>query len=286
MTIDFTTLAGKRKPLCLARHCILLFGTFMWTAALAQGHPFSYGDPVAPAEPESRAPEIKPLWLQNPWTGDTRLVRVPEPDQSLWNATRIDDYKAAVAEHGDPPLALFTISRLGVKVPVYNGTDEFNLDRGLGRIPGMARIHEDGHLGISGHRDGFFRVLKDIQSGDRIMLRSASRSEVFEVRDVSIVDKTDDRILHEKSDERRLTLVTCFPFYFMGNAPQRFIVHAVPVPSFSGVTQTAQQTPAPAVSGDAIPDDAIPTNVTFGDAQAATAIGVPVTPAGDMAPGR
>jgi sortase A len=180
---------------------------------------------------EQPLPTVAPLWIQNPWTGDTRLVRVPEPDKSLWNAARIDDYEHAIAQDGAPPLALLTINSLGVKVPVYNGTDEFNLDRGLGRVKGMARIHEEGHLGISGHRDGFFRVLKDLQQGDRIMLRSASRSEVFEVRDFSIVDKHDDRILHEESTDRRLTLITCYPFYFVGSAPKRYIVHAVPVES-------------------------------------------------------
>lgn len=237
MIIEFKTLAGAKHLHRLARRAILLVGTLAWANGFAQGHPFSHGDtsiqddPAQPVTPETVVSQVKPVWLQNPWTGDTQLVRVPEPDQSLWNATRIDDYNVAVEEHGAPPLALFTINRLGVKVPVYNGTDEFNLDRGLGRIQGMARIHEDGHLGISGHRDGFFRVLKDIQAGDRIMLRSATRSEVFEVRDFTIVDKHDDRILHEESDGRRLTLVTCYPFYFVGNAPQRFIVHAVPVPS-------------------------------------------------------
>lgn len=279
MTIEFTTLTGKKHLLGLARHCIVFLGVFLSATAFAQGHPFSHGDSTISFDPASHAPEFKPLWLQNPWTGDTRLVRVPEPDQSLWNATRIEGYNAAIAEGGEPPLALFTITRLGVKVPVYNGTDEFNLDRGLGRIPGMARIHEDGHLGISGHRDGFFRVLKDIQTGDRIMLRSATRSEVFEVRDVSVVDKTDDRILHEKSDARRLTLVTCFPFYFVGNAPQRFIVHAVPVDSFSEVTQVAQEELPPTVPADGSPG-AMPVSPGGDDTQTAPGHTVSVLPVG------
>jgi sortase A len=242
MFIRFKSLATVGRPLRGMRLASVLCVALVSTTALAQGQPFFQGDPAnpdqSPVSPalEPRVPEVTPLWLQNPWTGDTRLVRVPEPDQSLWNATRIDDYEVALSEGGAPPLALLTINRLGVKVPVYNGTDEFNLDRGLGRIQGMARIHEDGHLGISGHRDGFFRVLKDIQAGDRIMLRSATRSEIFEVQDFSIVDKHDDRILHEKSDHRRLTLVTCYPFYFVGSAPQRFIVHATPVASPAGQT--------------------------------------------------
>ena len=188
--------------------------------------------PEPPAAPEPTAAITAPptpMWLQNPWTGDTKLVRVPEPDKSLWNATRIEDYEIAVHQQGAPALAVLSINRLGMKVPVYNGADEFNLDRGLGRIRGMARIDEEGHLGISGHRDGYFRILKDLVEGDRIMVRTTNDVTVFEVDGFSIVDKNDASILREAVDDWRLTLVTCYPFYFVGNAPQRYIVHATPV---------------------------------------------------------
>ena len=188
--------------------------------------------PIPPEPPVALEPAPPPsyssIWLQNPWTGDTRLARVPEPDQTLWNAARVEDYDLALAEGGAPALGVLTISSLGMQVPIYNGTDEFNLDRGLGRIKGMARMDEDGHLGISGHRDGFFRALKDLQEGDRIMVRSTTRVDVYEVDGFSIVDKHDTTILFEEHD-KELTLVTCYPFYFVGNAPQRYIVHASPV---------------------------------------------------------
>jgi len=168
------------------------------------------------------------IWIQDPWTGETRLTTVPEPDTELWNQARIEDYEAAVAVEAAPPLGVLSIVRLGLKVPIYNGTDEFNLDRGLGRIPGMARPDEDGNLGISGHRDGFFRVLKDIQEGDRIMIRSTARVETYVVDSITVVDKHDDTLL-TPSDEKMLTLVTCYPFYFVGHAPKRWIVRASPV---------------------------------------------------------
>jgi LPXTG-site transpeptidase (sortase) family protein len=183
-------------------------------------------EPTPP--PETPSPEYSTMWLQNPWTGDTRLVRVPEPDTALWNATRIEDYAVATEQAGAPPLGVLTISRLGLQAPIYNGTDEFNLDRGLGRIKGMARLDEPGHLGISGHRDGFFRILKDLEVGDRIMVRGTDAVNVFEVQSFSIVDKHDASILKEQ-DDWKLTLVTCYPFYFVGNAPKRYIVHATPV---------------------------------------------------------
>lgn len=170
-----------------------------------------------------------PTWLQDPWTGDIRLVRLPQPDTSLWNPSRIEHYEAALEVDGAPPLGVLTIDRLGLRAPIYNGTDEFNLNRGLGRIQGMARIDEMAHLGVSGHRDGFFRVLKDLETGDRIVIDSPTGTVVYEVEAFSIVDKNDPSVLREDREDWRLTLVTCYPFYFVGNAPQRFIVHANPL---------------------------------------------------------
>lgn len=170
-----------------------------------------------------------PIWLQNPWTGATRLVSVPQPDTSLWNPARIDHFEAATLIGGPPPIGVLTIDRLDLRAPVYNGMDEHTLDRGLGRIPGMARPDEPGHHGISGHRDGFFRVLKDLREGDRLELRTTARRDVYEVEGFSIVDKHDVSPLRTGADEERLTLVTCYPFYYVGHAPQRYIVHARPV---------------------------------------------------------
>lgn len=200
-------------------------------------------DPVSPA---SNTAEVSMLqWLQNPWTGSTRLVPVPDPDMSLWNAARIEDYRRAVATPGAPPLAMLGIERLGLQAPVYNGTSTIDLDRGLGRIPGMARIHDRAHLGISGHRDGHFRVLKDLAVGDRITVQTADDLLEFEVQDFTIVDKQDHGVLRSAPGEWRLTLVTCYPFYFVGNAPQRFIVHALPVGAGDAAKAETDHMPAP-----------------------------------------
>ena len=99
------------------------------------------------------------LWIQDPWSGESVFTRVPQPDTSLWNAKRIDDYEKSLEAPLAPPLGILTIDRLNLEVPIFNGTDDVTLDRGAGRIKGMARMNEDGNLGISGHRDGYFRVL-------------------------------------------------------------------------------------------------------------------------------
>ncbi len=147
------------------------------------------------------------------------------PDQELWSEKRIRDYEESIKVEAEPPLALMTIARLGIQVPVYNGTDEFNLDRGAGRIKGTAWIDSPGNLGIAGHRDGFFRGLKDIEIGDEIELKTAGGAVNYRVSSLLIVEPDDVSVLRNTT-ETALTLVTCYPFYYVGHAPQRFIVKA------------------------------------------------------------
>ena len=146
-----------------------------------------------------------------------------EPDYSLWSNKRISDYHESNIQRDDPPLAILSITKLDLKVPVYNGTDEINLNRGAGRIKGTARIDSPGNLGIAAHRDGFFRVLKDIELGDSIDMLTHKGKTEFVVSSISIVDPTDISVL-APTDESTITLVTCYPFYFVGHAPKRYIV--------------------------------------------------------------
>ncbi len=87
------------------------------------------------------------------------------------------------------------------------------------------RPGQEGNIGIAGHRDGFFRVLKDIGPGDTIELVTASRRDVYTVDQIVLVSPSDVSVLQARAG-RSLTLVTCYPFYFIGSAPQRYIVQA------------------------------------------------------------
>ena len=169
------------------------------------------------------------IWIQDPWTGAAVLTTVRAPDYSLWNGQRVIDYEESLKADLAPPLGVLTIKSLNLQVPIFNGTDDLTLDRGAGRIKGMARTDEDGNFGISGHRDGFFRVFKDIQMGDEIMIQTAGEVEKYEVTDMKIVPKEDHSVL-APTDEKTLTVVTCYPFYFVGHAPERLIVTALPIP--------------------------------------------------------
>ena len=148
-----------------------------------------------------------------------------QPNQELWAEKRIHEYEESLKQAGDPPLAVLTIDKLDIAVPVYNGTDDFNLNRGVARVKGTAWIDTDGNLGIARHRDGFFRPLKDIKEGDTIDLQTARGTVTYEVSSISIVDPDDVSVL-APTQERTITLVTCYPFYYVGHAPKRYIVKA------------------------------------------------------------
>jgi sortase A len=148
------------------------------------------------------------------------------PDQSLWSAERISAWRKALAEPAAPPLAVLRIPKIRLEVPVLPGTDDRTLDRGVGHIQGTALPGMDGNFGIAGHRDGFFRGLKDLTTGDVIEVDTTDGTDVYRVDRLWVVNPDDVSVLDATSTQA-LTLVTCYPFYFVGSAPLRFIVRAV-----------------------------------------------------------
>ena len=156
----------------------------------------------------------------------TAQLQPGPPDQALWSPERIAAWRSAVKDPGATPVAVLRIRRIGLEVPVLEGTDEVSLNRGVGHINQTAAPGADGNSGIAGHRDGFFRGLKDISPGDAIELETLRATEIYRIERAWIVDPDDVSVL-DPTPTRSLTLVTCYPFYFVGSAPRRFIVRAV-----------------------------------------------------------
>ena len=148
------------------------------------------------------------------------------PDLSLWSEPRVRAWRAALAADGPAPLAVLRIQRLRLEAPILEGTDDATPDRGVGHIDGTPEPGADGNTGLAGHRDGFFRVLKDITPGDTLELETLRATERYRVERTWIVTPDDVSVL-DPTSSRAITLVTCYPFYFVGSAPQRFIVRAV-----------------------------------------------------------
>ncbi|MEL7187127.1 MAG: class D sortase [Pseudomonadota bacterium] len=184
----------------LGATCLIIFGLSQWQSAQAQTK--------AKAQ------------LEAAWT-------IKSPDQNLWSNKRVAVYEQQIADAPvSEAIGLVSIERLGINVAVFDGTSEKVLNIGAGRIPGTARFGRDGNLAIAAHRDGFFRGLKDIRVGDAISVKHGDGNDQFVVTNTWIVEPDDVSVL-EPTDERSITLVTCYPFYFVGNAPQRFIVRGV-----------------------------------------------------------
>ena len=110
------------------------------------------------------------------------------PDQSLWSAERIRAWRQALLEPTPPPLGVLRIPKIRLEVAILPGTDDRTLDRAVGHIEGTAQPGTDGNLGIAGHRDGFFRGLKDITSGDVIELDTIQGTDVYRVERTWVVN--------------------------------------------------------------------------------------------------
>jgi len=158
------------------------------------------------------------------------------PDQTLWSPERISGWTHAQALPGPTPIAVIRIPRIHVEAPILEGTDDVTLNRGVGHIADTAVPGADGNSGIAGHRDGFFRGLKDIAPGDVIELETPARTETYKVERTWIVSPDEVSVL-DPTPVRSITLVTCYPFYFIGSAPQRFIVRAVRADDRAGLAK-------------------------------------------------
>ena len=148
-------------------------------------------------------------------------------DMTLWSTVRVTAYKAALQQPTPPTLAILRIPRLELEVPVYDGTTDAVLDLAAGRIEDTALPGTPGNVGIAAHRDGFFRILKDIKEGDALVLDTPVAAEQYRVEWIKITIPEDVSVI-EPTPGPAVTLVGCFPFYHQGPAPQRFIVRAVP----------------------------------------------------------
>jgi sortase A len=127
------------------------------------------------------------------------------------------------------PFARFDIPRLGLADVIVEGDDEKSLRKAIGHIPDTALPGNTGNVGLAGHRDTFFRPLEGIRKGDTILIKTSQAVYRYEVESSEIVLPKDSWVL-KHTNNPSLTLVTCYPFYFIGSAPKRFIVHARQVP--------------------------------------------------------
>ena len=221
MSLETGKKVGTMAP-CRLERLLLVFGMALlafYSARQVRGSELARTALQRFGASEQPTPADPPDTAGVPW-------RPTRPDFSLWAKKRIREYRESLRQHFVvPPVAVLRIPKIRLEAPVWEGTDDDTLNRGVGWIEGTARIQENGNVAIAGHRDGFFRGLKDLEVGDRMDLVTPTQAYTYVVNQFQVVVPNDLSVLRPTSTPT-LTLVTCYPFYFVGSAPQRFIVHA------------------------------------------------------------
>jgi sortase A len=199
------------------------------SAAPTAHAPQLYSAPVAqPAiarslSPTGAAPAAEIL------QADSAETSLQKPDTSLWSAARAAAWENLADLVGRPAGSLL-IPALDVEVPVFTESSELAFTLGAGIISGTGNLDADGNIGVASHRDGHFRHLQNVAVGDLLLVKTASRLRQFRVVETRIVEPSDTWVLN-RGDTPAITLVTCYPFHFVGSAPQRYIVSAQEVQS-------------------------------------------------------
>jgi sortase A len=150
------------------------------------------------------------------WLDRTTAIRRPAP---------MPDVPPAPPVRRGDVVGELAIPRLQVSVMVFEGDDAAILKQGAGHIPGTALPAGDGNVAIAAHRDTYFRPLRAIRANDVITLKTPAGTSWYAVSEYRIVRPSDVSVLAQ-APGRNLTLLTCYPFFYVGSAPERFIVHA------------------------------------------------------------
>lgn len=148
-------------------------------------------------------------------------------DQGIaaFRAASADSRTRDAAPKPESPEGVLRIPSLHLEVPIYAGATELNLHRGAARIEGTSGLNQGGNVGIAGHRDSFFRKLKDLRLGNEIDVEVDGRVLRYRVVEIRLAAPAESSVL-AATPVPTITLVTCYPFYFVGHAPERYIVRA------------------------------------------------------------
>ena len=178
---------------------------------------------------------------------DKPHLLLEQQDQTEWSTGHRTRYREFLLGALPPVVGTITIPGI-LTVPIFQGESEVAMTLGAAHLDTNLKPRDssadtkslaaldNGNIVLSAHRDGSFRSLRHLKIGDDITLHTQTGETVFRVNRISIVPPTAVHLLNPSS-KKTLTLITCFPFYFLGDAPERFVVQAVPVTSHTHNTQ-------------------------------------------------
>lgn len=151
------------------------------------------------------------------------------PDGSFSDSRRTA-FDRLMARGGLPtPSGYLELPAQQLKLPVFDGTGEAALTLGAGHLSDTSPLNGAGNAAIAGHRDGFFRKLQHVSVGDLVVVHTTDGARTYRITETWIVSPDDVWVL-DQTTQPALTLITCHPFYFVGNAPDRFVVRAELIP--------------------------------------------------------
>jgi LPXTG-site transpeptidase (sortase) family protein len=165
-----------------------------------------------------------------------RLARFSTSSGNLALAGSRDDGRAA--SEGNVPIGRLEIPRIGLSAVVMEGDDEQTLNVAVGHLPDTPLPWQEGNAALAGHRDTFFRPLRRLQDGDEIRLVTPHGTFRYRATRQVVVEPNELWVL-DPSPAAALTLVTCYPFDFVGTAPRRFVVHAERIVETSEAPETS-----------------------------------------------
>jgi sortase A len=145
-----------------------------------------------------------------------------------WGAHELERPDVSIPSHPSARdvVGRLEIPRLNLSTVVFEGADDDVLDRGAGHLPGSALPGDPGNTVLAAHRDTFFRPLRDVRLGDLVKIHRPNRDSVYIVESARVVEPDDVEVL-KPTPEPALTLITCYPFRYIGSAPERFVVRAI-----------------------------------------------------------
>lgn len=197
--------------------CVLPYalttGARAWYASVASS------DTVVAVEALPTVPEISPP--EKPALASDRAVS----RYASWAPQRLKDLLRYRANDELPVAAVLRLPRQERDIPVFAGISEVTMTLGAGHLEDTSPLDGSGNIALSAHRDGSFRILKDVRDGDPLVLSINGEDRLFTVSRLQVVEPEDVSVL-EPTDRTTLTLITCYPIYHVGAAPQRYIVQA------------------------------------------------------------
>lgn len=155
--------------------------------------------------------------------------RIKEQQKPEVNTNTVTPQDTAVhfnADYGEA-FAIFEIPKLGKTLPVVEGTDANSLKKGVGHLSESVFPGQNDQILLSGHRDTVFRHFGELEIGDSFIVHMPYGTFTYEIRETEIVRKDDTTVIREMGEEV-LVVTTCYPFRYVGNAPERFIFYAYP----------------------------------------------------------